>query len=1194
MRKSTKLLSVLLVVCMLISLMPMGVLAAEPTGPKKAAECMLGDPGAAWRLNIVNDAATTMLYEVKVNDKTETLTLAAGETLSVGIGEGDRYQVAKIGNSNYNLLSESASFQSGDYEAEIANTFSHRLGDGFKVGEEYIFKLKDGTLYEGETTSVNGKNAVAETVVSCPVTLSTSRTAGSGSFTLNGVQKTATVNANYTVSGTGNITSDSTAKTRAANLQTAINNLFTAEAQALPGYDASTWEIVGTTINYVYSNGLFGIGRSVSFSAEGNLMAYQPLSKEVVDIVDPLELGDITLTFTTEVDAKTGSVELNVLNGERLGDINSKINAALVANLMGVLTAGNEGGSMSMDSFTQLLSNPDLQGLMAIEALDNMPKGYAVTLTEVDKHDGLYEGLSYTVPMTETMFIDVDVDYMLRDALGSFAYGLASGMIPAELKEMKLTLPVSIGQSFALEGVRTGDYTLTVTSPGEGWIPAAQNTFSVKVSDGGVVSGIGGNHIYGSIPLRDLVGPMTSAIGMNLGGCGNSIGSGLINLLTGGGNVKMVNTNGVVFNHVLNHIEFTNAALNVNDAGQVQTTGLPGATFMLIDRDRFNALLDSMLALGGAVINSVIGGIQFDELLGLKQEINDGDGGEIEAEPGMIERVLTSVLALGDRLGGLNLPPILESVADENGLVTFDPQNNVTLQKLIDLIPKLMDAVNGIGNLVNNISTLIPDGDSDATEPAESGESGDSESAAPAGTGMLDLGGLDMDSILQLLGAIAEPDQIGALMGLLNSFAGMAPSGESDTPAEPADPAEPSDPEQPAPDMMEVLMNMLQEFGGGDLGFAALNILGLSDGRFPTSNYILIQTAVPDGRVRNPMMYVFQNTWNAEDGKYHTYANMDLAGVMSNEQFALFAEKLAQSYVVLEDMFAGMASAADNGLSVMRAFIGEGDSYNTRALFDHWDAIVAQIFEQIQAQQAAEQDPASSVDDGEVPGDTEIADDGAASAEPETSEDPAPVIPQYDIKGALADIIDQTLNTFVPKAAVLSYASNLIYRLSGGMFDSQQEAADLLVGMTMNEDLTFSNFNAKIQKVLSDARFVLNGEVTRNWYYYDVNLNIFTNVNVAYHYILNEMLPPELASVIERALQGGIDKGEEMVDVILDKIENGCAADEPAVPENPDPSEQPEQPDTPASTEPASGGSQDQIGGLISFIGNLLNPFKWH
>ena len=1192
MRRIKKLLSVLLVVCMLVTLMPMGVLAAGSTGPKTVSECTLGDPGAAYRLNIVNDAAAPMVYEVKVNGSTETLTLAAGETLSIGINEGDSYQVAKMGNSNYNLLSESASFRSGEYEAEIANTFSHKLGDGFKVGEEYIFTLKDGTRYEGEAVSLNGKDAAADTAVSSEVALSTSRTAGTATFTLNGAEKTAAVNANYTVSGTGSITSDSTAKTRAANLQTAVNNLFTAEVQALPGYDASTWEIVGTTINYTYSNGLFGIGRSVSFSASGNLMAYQPLTKEVIDIVDPLELGDVTLTFTAEVAAKTGSVELNVLNGERLGDINRKINATLVANLMGVLTSNSQGSAMSMDSFTELLSNPDLQGLMGIEALDNMPKGFAVVLTEVDKHDGLYEGLSYTVPMTKTMFIDVDVDYMLRDALGSFAYGLASGMIPAELKEMKFTLPVSIGQSFALEGVRAGDYTLTITSPGEGWIPAAANSFNVTIRDGGVVSGLGGNHIYGSIPLRDLVGPMTSAIGMNLGGCGNGLAGGLVGLLTGGGNVKMVNTDGVVFNHVLNHIEFTNAALSVNDAGQVQTTGMPGATFLLVDRDRFNALIDSLLALGGTVVNSVIGGIRFDELLGLKQEINEGEGGEVEAEPGMIDRVLTSVLALGDRLGGLNLPPMLESVADETGLVTFDPENNVTLQKLIDLIPKLMDAVNGIGNLVSQVGSIVPSGGaSEPVEGGEGGEDGGSEPAAPAGTGMLDLSGLDMNTVLQLLGSIADPDQIGALMDLLDSFGGMASGDDASTepaePSEPADPTDPADPDnpeapaEPAPDMMEVLMNMLQEFGGGDLGFAALNILGLSDGRFPTSNYILIQTAVPEGRVRNPMMYVFQNTWNAEDGKYHTYANVDLAGVMSNEQFAEFAQRLEQSYVVLEDMFAGMATAADSGLSVMRAFIGEGDSYNTRALFDHWDAIVAEIAAQLQAKYASDEEPAPDAEpaDGEVP-----------NAEPAEGE--VPEVPQYDIRGALADIIDQTLNTFVPKAAVLSYASNLLYRLSGGMFQSQQEAADLLMGMTMNEELTFTSFNEKIQKVLSDAGFVLNGEVTRNWYYYDFNPNIFSNVNVAYHYILNEMLPPELAAVIERALQGTIDTGEQIVDEVLDKIENGCGDDVPEVPADSGEVDAPDQPETPETPDNPSGGGQS--GGLFGFIGNLLNPWGRH
>ena len=40
--------------------------------------------------------------------------------------------------------------------------------------------------------------------------------------------------------------------------------------------------------------------------------------------------------------------------------------------------------------------------------------------------------------------------------------------------EMDMYLPVSIGQSFALEGVRAGDYTLTITSPGEGWIPKSK------------------------------------------------------------------------------------------------------------------------------------------------------------------------------------------------------------------------------------------------------------------------------------------------------------------------------------------------------------------------------------------------------------------------------------------------------------------------------------------------------------------------------------------------------------------------------------------------------------------------------------------------------------------------------------------------------------------------------------------------
>ena len=157
MRKSTKLLSMLLVVCMLVSLMPVGVLAAEPTGPKAASACTLGDPEAAYKLNIVNDAATLMLFEVTVNGQTETLTFGANETLSIGLNEGDSYKVTKVGNTNYKVLSESASFQSGEYENVITKEFTHKVGAGFKTGEKEIYVQRDGAYYEGDVETIGGR-----------------------------------------------------------------------------------------------------------------------------------------------------------------------------------------------------------------------------------------------------------------------------------------------------------------------------------------------------------------------------------------------------------------------------------------------------------------------------------------------------------------------------------------------------------------------------------------------------------------------------------------------------------------------------------------------------------------------------------------------------------------------------------------------------------------------------------------------------------------------------------------------------------------------------------------------------------------------------------------------------------------------------------------------------------------------------
>ena len=168
MRKSTKLLSMLLVVCMLVSLMPMGVLAAEPTGPKAASACTLGDPEAAYKLNIVNDAATLMLFEVTVNGQTETLTFGANETLSIGINEGDSFKVIKVGNGNYKVLSEAASFQSGEYENVITKEFTHKVGAGFKTGEKEIYVQRDGSYYEGDVETIGGNYAVKGSKIECP------------------------------------------------------------------------------------------------------------------------------------------------------------------------------------------------------------------------------------------------------------------------------------------------------------------------------------------------------------------------------------------------------------------------------------------------------------------------------------------------------------------------------------------------------------------------------------------------------------------------------------------------------------------------------------------------------------------------------------------------------------------------------------------------------------------------------------------------------------------------------------------------------------------------------------------------------------------------------------------------------------------------------------------------------------------
>ena len=1137
MRKSTrKILSILIAVAMIFTLIPFGVMAAS-SGPKKASESTLGRADGDYTLTIVNDAETVMLFDVQVNGEDESLSFAAGETLGIGINAGDTFSVEKIGNSNYNVVSESGTFQSGDYENVIAKEFTHKVGDGFKTGERSIYVQKDGSQYEGDTETISGNLAVKGSKIEAPLAIKSNNSSNAVlGITVNGVEQTTTVSGNFANSNTNSTTAQNNGRT----LTTAANNFFATIVDQIPGYDADRYAILNGTIEgKTVSSGGCNSTTTTEYTVTASPAVYIPLDETIIDIKDDVAAGDITLTYTTETTAKAGNFSVNLLNQERLSDLHSKLTINTVTSLMSLMTGtnseGSEGSGMSTDTFTNLLGNEDLMSLIGIEALDNMPKGFDVVLTEVDKGDGLYEGLVYHVPMTNTMFIHIDMDVMMQDALGSTLFNLAKGQIPAEMLDMEITLPVSIGQSFAQEGVRAGQYEVKIVSPGEGWY-AATDTYTINVTNGGTVNNLGGSHVYGSIRTSALIDPLTSAMGMDLGCLGSLAG-----LMLGSNTVKFVNTTGIEVSHKQNHIEFTNATLNVDENGKVTTTGIPGATFTLVDRDRFLELVDTLLAMGREAVNSVIGGISFDELLGLREEITEGDPEEpVDAEPGMIERVLLSIIALGpEGLDGFQVPAILENVADENGLVTFDPKDNVTLKKLIDLIPLLTNAVSGIGDIAGGIGGLIP-GSGDSEEPGEPGEEpGEGETPAePSGSGSSSslLSGLDMATVLDLLAAVGDEEQIGLLLGLLDSFSGLMGGGDSEEPTEPTEPTDPTDPTDPSepgepaaeqPDMMSVIMDLLNNENvdiSGDLGFALLNFIGLTDGRFPTGNYLLIQSAVPEGRTRNPMMYVFENTWDAEEREYHTYASVDIGGVMSNEQFAVFAGQLEQSYELLTKIFGNLAEGADGGLSLARAFVGEeGEGYNSQVLFDWFNDLSLQVSEWYNSQN---------------------------NPDPENPAEAVSLLP-LELREALGQILDAVLDTYIPKATVLTYVSRLIYENTGSLFESQEEVAELITSLALNGEYTFTDFNNKVQQLLDQANFVLNGEVTKNWYYYDVSANIFTNINVAYHYVINMILPPELANVVERALQGDIDAGEAMIDELINQIINPDTG-EVEVPDEPD------------------------------------------
>ncbi len=185
---SKKLLSILLAASMILTMLPAAAMAdtIADFSIDEPEIFTLGVSDADYHLYIINDADVPMRYEITLNSEKQTTAIKANSYLSIGIKEGDKYSVKKLGNDNYKITEESATFASlnkdskeysqdiSDYAYAVNGAFSHTFGNGLKIDENISYTLQDEakTPYRGEVEiavldDIKDQYVIKGSVVSC-------------------------------------------------------------------------------------------------------------------------------------------------------------------------------------------------------------------------------------------------------------------------------------------------------------------------------------------------------------------------------------------------------------------------------------------------------------------------------------------------------------------------------------------------------------------------------------------------------------------------------------------------------------------------------------------------------------------------------------------------------------------------------------------------------------------------------------------------------------------------------------------------------------------------------------------------------------------------------------------------------------------------------------------------------------------
>ena len=334
---------------------------------------------------------------------------------------------------------------------------------------------------------------------------------------------------------------------------------------------------------------------------------------------------------------------------------------------------------------------------------------------------------------------------------------------------------------------------------------------------------------------------------------------------------------------------------------------LPGCEFLMVNREETEKIVKAAVALGQETFQnamSLVGseGFTWDELNFLKADIvaMDEETQQLSFNPDQIIKLLGTYWALFEASANepfnkfmsaetdLRLPAILKAVADENGLVTFNEDSNITLTWSVQLLIKM-------GHLTAQMieDAAIPEGmfENESLQSVVELILKVSKVAAKYGEKFIDESGEVVTNLLN--------DWVYYL--LMND------------------------------DLASAGRDILERFGMMDEDtLSLLDLLpthALLTAKMPTGHYILFETKAPEGFTRSPLFYTVVVTWNTEsedvrDWCYVNVANLGIIGpyiaedlytTVRTTNFVAKADELLNQFTgaLLQNILTGKVAGTD-------------------------------------------------------------------------------------------------------------------------------------------------------------------------------------------------------------------------------------------------------------------------------------------